>query len=47
MDTIDDVRNREYETFQRISESRNGGRNPDIAYKKIEMEVEKIKDKIK
>ena len=47
MDTIDDVRTREYETFQRISESRGGSRNQEMAYKKIDMEVEKIKDKIK
>lgn len=46
MDTIDDVRTREYETFQRISASRGGGRDPGMAYKKIDMEVEKIKDKI-
>ena len=46
MDTIDDVRTREYATFQRISESRGGGRDPTMAYKKIDMEVEKIKDKI-
>ena len=47
MDTIDDVRTREYETFQRISASRGGARDGTMAYNKIDMEVEKIKDKIK
>jgi hypothetical protein len=45
-ETIDNVRTREYETFQRISASRGGARDSTMAYKKIDMEVEKIKDKI-